>query len=330
MSNYEINLKTPRGYWLGRIMATWRSFGFVDGAIAILAMMAALMVTGVGGGIAVFLALTVVGLPLTMLMYASVPTLAFALPARLFYKGARIRFGRTSATLIAVVFGLFAFNAIDVTLKAGPDGAAAQAFVSQDSGIVPIDLAPGSTLAFDIPTLNAPSVCGDLCQLALADPRIETVIMIDGLSGDGARRGIGYSLNETGATCPAPKGARQSPHYLTGFCAFYDRDVMADVVVRERSVIASNGLTAARVVTIENGAMAQRFHLAQADVAVGGGLMTPYATGALGEGPQYVARRQSQIFASFDLAVTTPHHTTTRFDVARASLVMHALGVDLR
>lgn len=58
----------------------------IERALVLLAVMAALMLGGVGGPLAMLSAVSIIGVPRAALMFLSVPLMAFVLPARVAYR----------------------------------------------------------------------------------------------------------------------------------------------------------------------------------------------------------------------------------------------------
>lgn len=261
----------------------WRSIRqFADICLWVTAGLALLALTDSASAIMIFLTVSIIGLPLVLLMIVAVPIAAVLVPWRLAYGILRRRFDVRMSVAIAVPFAALFANAIDITLKYGPDGRpAAQHIVADQPALLPVTVPDHGIIAFryDGPGwqwTGCPAVCRTLLEDGIATS-------VQNIGRDEVPFQAFY-LADSGGTCaPNDTFINRSDTICEARYPVARTELRFDLV-HEEAGPDQHGLNAIYHVTVQSGAMVQRSKMVSAQMPTGGGLFTPYTDGNESDG----------------------------------------------
>ena len=284
-----------------RIFSTWWiKHHLADALLWLTAFCAVLMLSGVGGGLIVISFMTIIGIPFGILLWVSVPLLAFALPVRIFYTALRMALPRLFSIMIACLLSAGLFTVVDSVLKAGPDGASlAQSIVDQQSRWSHMDLPEERAIAFYVEgEQDGTPTCARLCRDLLKDGLATSITMMSSPTAPQIR----YFSKSGDEECPV--GTTQS-RYRSSIC-IDEAPVMVPYVMFSLSPLpipeGEENLHGVWTFTQKSGAFMQSRTVVQAYVQSKGGLMTPNSSGSFAENLSYMSETRVKEYSVFDVA----------------------------
>lgn len=267
----------------GHEPVNWTSIRrFADFGIWVTLGLAILVLTDAGPDVFILLAISIVGLPLSILMYVAVPLAAVLVPWRVMFGAMKHRFTTKASALIAAVFAVLCASALDAAFKVGPDGReTARNIVASQSAVLPVRVPEDGIIGLRYDGEGSQWIgCSELCKTLLNDGTATHVVSY---TSNYEPFQAFYIANSVGICRGADRAIRRSDTICETRYTDLQPSLMFDLLYRDAPTDQTD-LSQIWDVTIHSGALTQRTKLVEANVTVGGGLIAPYWAGNLSGG----------------------------------------------